>query len=67
MTWSAKTAMRQAAATTGLGLLVQLGASFHWTPITFVISAAVGLPLVGVGALLFLRAVFRIVTGKGAF
>ena len=59
--------MRQAAAAAGLGLLVQLGAAFHWTPITFVLSAALGLPLVGLGALLFLRTVFRIVKSKGAF
>lgn len=64
---SAKTAMRRAAVAAGLGLLVQLGAAFHWTPITFVISAAVGLPLVGLGALLFVAAVFRIVKSKGAF
>jgi hypothetical protein len=65
--WSAKTAMRQAAAVGGLGLLVQLGCSFYWTPITFIVSAAVGLPLVGVGALMFLRAVLRILKDKGAF
>jgi hypothetical protein len=58
--------MRRAAVTAGLGLLVQLGASFYWTPLTFVVSAVVGLPLVGIGALLFLRAVVRIMKEKGA-
>ena len=67
MTWSPKKAMQRAAVATGLGLAVQLGASFHWTPLTFVISAVVGLSLVGLGALLFLRAVLRIVKSKGAF
>jgi hypothetical protein len=67
MTWSPRTAMRRSAAAAGLGLLVQLGASLYWTPITFIIAAAVGLPLVGLGALLFLRAVYRIVKSKGAF
>jgi hypothetical protein len=67
VSWSPKLAMRRAAAAAGLGLLVQLGAAFHWTPLTFVISAAVGLPLVGLGALLFLGAVFRIAKSKGAF
>jgi hypothetical protein len=58
--------MRVAAVVSALGLLVQLGASFHWTPLTFVASAAIGLPLVGVGALLFLRAVVRVMKEKGA-
>ena len=58
--------MRRAAALSGLGLLVQLGASFYWTPLTFVLSAVIGLPLVGLGALLFLRAVVRIMKDKGA-
>lgn len=64
---SAKTSMRRAAAVVGLGLLVQLGASFHWTPITFIVSVVAGLPLVVLGAFLFCRAVFRIVESKGAF
>ena len=58
--------MRRAAVVAGAGLLVQLGASFYWTPLTFIASAAVGLPLVGVGGLLFLRAVVRIMKEKGA-
>ena len=58
--------MRVAAVVSALGLLVQLGASFHWTPLTFVVSAAIGVPLVGIGALLFLRAVIRIMKEKGA-
>jgi hypothetical protein len=58
--------IRRAAAVAALGLLVQLGASFYWTPLTFVASAAIGIPLVGLGALLFLRAVIRIMKDKGA-
>jgi hypothetical protein len=58
--------MRRAAAVAGVGLLVQLAGSFYWTPLTFIASAAVGLPLVGVGALMFLRAVVRIMKEKGA-
>ena len=49
----------------GAGLLVQLAGSFYWTPLTFIGSAVVGLPLVGIGALLFLRAVFRIMKERG--
>jgi hypothetical protein len=41
----------------GLGL--QLVATFHWTPATFVLSAAVGIPLVLLGAALFGVAVLR--------
>jgi hypothetical protein len=58
--------MRRAAAVAGVGLLVQVAASFYWTPLTFIASAAIGLPLVGVGALLFLRAVVRVMKEKGA-
>jgi len=58
--------MRRAAVVAGAGLLMQLAGSFYWTPLTFIASAAIGLPLVGVGALLFLRAVVRIMKEKGA-
>jgi TRAP-type C4-dicarboxylate transport system permease small subunit len=58
--------MRRAAIVAGCGLCAQLAASFHWTPLTFVLSAAIGLPLVAVGALMFLRAVVRIMKDKGA-
>jgi hypothetical protein len=58
--------MRRAAVLSGLGLLVQLAGSFYWTPLTFVLSVVIGLPLVGLGALSFLRAVIRIMKEKGA-
>jgi len=34
------------------GCVVQLGCAFFWSPGTFLLSALVGMPLVGVGALL---------------
>jgi hypothetical protein len=48
----------------GLGLVVvglglQLVATFHWTPATFVLSAAIGLPCVLLGAAAFGLAVLR--------
>ena len=58
--------MRRAAVVSAVGLLLQLAASFYWTPLTFIASAAIGLPLVGVGALMFLRAAYRIMKEKGA-
>ena len=58
--------MRRAAVVGGAGLVVQLAAAFYWTPLTFIASAAIGLPLVGVGALMFLRAALRIMKEKGA-
>ncbi|MBC8133281.1 MAG: hypothetical protein H7X95_09905 [Deltaproteobacteria bacterium] len=61
------TSFRRAIAITGLGLLVQLAASFYWTPLTFVLSAGLGLPLVLLGAALFLRTVFRFLKTRGAF
>jgi len=57
--------LRRAAMLAGAGLLVQLAGSCYWTPLTFIGSAMVGLPLVGIGALLFLRAVFRIMKERG--
>lgn len=39
------------------GLLVQIACSFFWRPATFLVSAAIGLPLVLVGALVVWRGV----------
>lgn len=58
--------IRRAAAVGGMGLVVQLGAALHWTPATFVLSAAVGVPLVLAGGVLFLSAVWRSMRDKGA-
>ena len=58
--------IRRAAVVAGLGLAVQLGAAFHWTPASFVVSASVGIPLVLAGGGLFLRAVWSHMRDKGA-
>jgi hypothetical protein len=58
--------VRRAAILGGLGLAVQLGAAFHWTPATFILSATIGAPLVLVGGVLFLAAVWRNMRDKGA-
>ena len=58
--------VRRAARVTGLGLLVQLAAALHWTPATFIAAAALGTPLVLLGAGLFLAAVWRNMKAKGA-
>jgi hypothetical protein len=58
--------IRRAAVVGGLGLLVQLVAALHWTPVTFILSAAIGAPLVLVGGGLFLRAVWKNMREKGA-
>ena len=58
--------IRRAALIAGLGLAVQLGAAFHWTPATFILSATIGAPLVLVGGVLFLAAVWRNMRDKGA-
>jgi hypothetical protein len=58
--------IRRAALVGGLGLAVQLGAAFHWTPATFVLSASVGIPLVLAGSVMFLAAVWRNMRNKGA-
>jgi F0F1-type ATP synthase assembly protein I len=41
------------------GLALQIAATFAWAPGTFVVSAAVGLPLVLLGAAIFAWAVWR--------
>lgn len=48
------------------GLIMQLGATFYWTPGTFIASAAVGLPLVLLGAGIFGWAVLRARLRDGA-
>lgn len=52
------------------GLALQLVATFHWTPATFVMSAALGIPSVLLGAALFgfavLRAPIRDGSGDGS-
>ena len=58
--------IRRAAILAGLGLAVQLGAAFHWTPATFIFSATIGAPLVLLGGVLFLAAVWRNMRDKGA-
>lgn len=59
-------ALRRAAVVTGGGLALELLAALHWTPATFILSAAVGVPLVLLGAGLFLRAVWRLMKERGA-
>jgi hypothetical protein len=53
-----------------VGLVLQLGATFYWSPATFILSAAIGLPFVLVGAAVFgvtvLRAPIRDGSGGGA-
>jgi hypothetical protein len=58
--------IRRAAAVAGLGLVVQLVAALHWTPATFILSAAIGVPLVVGGGVLFLAAVWKNMRDKGA-
>jgi hydrogenase/urease accessory protein HupE len=51
--------IRRAALLVGLGLLVQLGATMYWTPLTFVIFSMVGIPLVLLGVLVYVVTVWR--------
>jgi hypothetical protein len=50
---------RRALAVVVAGLALQIAATFYWTPITFIASAAVGLPLVLLGAITFGWVVLR--------
>jgi hypothetical protein len=58
--------IRRSAVVAGLGLVLQLAAALHWTPATFILSAAIGLPLVIAGGALFLAAVWKNMRDKGA-
>jgi hypothetical protein len=58
--------IRRASVVAGLGLMVQLFAALHWTPVTFILSAAIGAPLVLIGGGMFLAAVWRNMRDKGA-
>ena len=58
--------VKRAAAIVAVGLGMQLVAALHWTPATFILAAAVGLPLVVVGSVLFLAAVWRQLEDRGA-
>ena len=58
--------IRRSAVVAGLGLALQLGAAIHWTPATFILSAAIGLPLVLVGGVMFLAAVWKNMRDKDA-
>ena len=57
---------RRATVVTALGLAVELAAALRWTPVTFILAAAVGTPLVIVGGAMFLRAVWQVMKDKGA-
>jgi hypothetical protein len=47
------------------GLLVQAGSAFLWSPGAFILSAAVGVPLVGVGAIVAWLGIRNIGRGEG--
>jgi hypothetical protein len=48
------------------GLLVQLASTIHWTPLTFVLFAMLGAPLVLVGVYLYASTVWRILKERKA-
>ena len=58
--------IKRGAVIAGAGLCVQLAAALHWTPATFILSVVLGLPLVLVGGVLFLMAVWGNMKDKGA-
>lgn len=48
------------------GLLVQLFATVFWSPLTFVVFASVGVPLVLLGVLFYVATVWRILKERKA-
>jgi hypothetical protein len=59
-------ALRRAAVVTTSGLALELFAAVRWSPATFIVSAALGVPLVLLGSGMFLRAVWRLMKERGA-
>ena len=49
-----------------MGLLVQLFTSLHWTPLTFVLFAILGVPLVLLGVGLYVSTVWKILKEQKA-
>lgn len=58
--------IRVAALTILAGLLVQLFSTLYWTPLTFVIFTALGVPLVLLGILIYLSTVWKILKERKA-
>jgi len=58
--------IQRAAVITTAGLVAQLISALHWTPATFILSAVIGLPLVLLGSLMFLRVVWGFMKETGA-
>jgi hypothetical protein len=58
--------IRRAALLVLAGLLVQLFTTLFWSPLTFVVFAAVGVPLVLLGVLLYAVTVWRILKEQKA-
>jgi hypothetical protein len=50
---------RRALVLVAVGLTLQLLATFNWSPMTFILSAAIGLPAVLLGAVVFGVVVLR--------
>ncbi len=58
--------IRKAALLVLAGLLVQLFTTLFWTPLTFVVFAVVGVPLVLLGVLLYVATLWRILKERKA-
>jgi hypothetical protein len=57
---------RRALGLVAVGLLLQVVATFVWSPATFILSAAIGLPAVLLGAVVFGITVLRAPLREGA-
>jgi hypothetical protein len=58
--------IRRAAYLVLAGLFIQLASTVHWTPLTFVVFAMLGVPLVLLGVFLYLSTVWRILKERKA-
>lgn len=58
--------LRRAALIVLAGLLIQLGCTLLWSPLSFVLFAAAGVPLVVLGVVLYAAAVLRFLAEKKA-
>jgi Na+/proline symporter len=58
--------IRRAAHLVLAGLVIQLACTLHWTPLTFVLFAMLGVPLVLLGVCLYVSTVWRILKERKA-
>lgn len=58
--------MRHATLVVMAGLIVELGSTLYWTPLTFVLFSLIGVPLIFLGIALYAMTVLQVLKDKKA-